>query len=32
MCGGTTWEYERWRPFSSPPIDLGDDLLRDLDQ
>lgn len=22
MCGGTTWEYEDWRPFSQ----LNDDL------
>jgi hypothetical protein len=22
MCGGSTWEYERWRPFSA----LFDDI------
>ena len=29
MCGGTTWEYESWRPFSAPVADLAlsDDLL-----
>jgi hypothetical protein len=23
MCGGSTWEYESWRPFSALSSDLA---------
>jgi hypothetical protein len=25
MCGGTTWEYERWRPFFALLDDIAPD-------
>jgi rubrerythrin len=23
MCGGSSWEFENWRPFSQFPVDLS---------
>ena len=29
MCGGTVWEFEAWRPFSSFRADLEGRLTRE---